>query len=231
MPWGSVLLLVVAVLIYLGVGHRLLDRMRLSDRGALVVLLLMAAGSLVNFRLVLPPRELMVNVGGGLVPLVLSIYLLTTADSAREKWRGLLAALLAGGAVFLLARVLPPEEQTMWIDPSYVFGPVAGFIAYLVGRSRRAAFAAGASGTILADLGHWIEGYGRFYPTRTWIGGAGAFDAVVIAAFLAVGLAELTGEIRERLQAGRDAEGSGDAQGGRDAGGGRDAEGSGREQG
>ncbi|MDI6893325.1 MAG: DUF1614 domain-containing protein [Bacillota bacterium] len=199
MPWGSVLLLAVAVLIYLGAGHRVLDRMRLSDRAALVVLLVMAAGSLVNFRLVPPPRELVINVGGGLVPLGISVYLLATTDTTGERGRGTLAALLAGGAVYLLGRILPPEEQTMWIDPAYVFGPVAGLIAYLAGRSRRAAFAAGATGTILADLGHWVEGFARPYPTRTWVGGAGAFDAVVIAALLAVALAELAGELRERV--------------------------------
>lgn len=200
MPWGSVLLLAVAVLLYLGIGQRVLDRMRLSDRAALVVILVMAAGSLLNFRLVPPPRELVVNVGGGLVPLAVSVYLLVTADTAAEKGRGVLAAVLAGGAVYLLGRLLPPEEQTMWVDPAYVFGPVAGIIAYLAGRSRRAAFAAGATGTILADLGHWLEGFARPYPTRTWVGGAGAFDAVVIAALLAVGLAELGGELRERLR-------------------------------
>ena len=201
MPWGPLLLLAVAVLIYLGAAHRVLDRMRLTDRAALVVLLLMAAGSLVNFCLVPPPRELVINAGGGLVPLGVSVYLLATTDTAGERGRGTLAALLAGGAVYLLGRILPPEEQTMWMDPAYVFGPVAGLIAYLVGRSRRAAFAAGATGTILADLGHWAEGFVRPYPTRTWVGGAGAFDAVVIAALLAVGLAELAGEVRERVAA------------------------------
>lgn len=199
MPWGSILLLIVAALIYFGVGHRVLDRMRLNDRAALGILLLMALGSLVNFRLVPPPRELMVNLGGGLVPLGVSIFLLATADTSREKWRGLAATVLAGGAVWALGRVLPPEEQTMWLDPSYLFGPVAGVVAYLIGKSRRAAFAAGASGTILADLIHWGEGFTRPYATRTWLGGAGAFDAVVIAAFLAVGLAELAGEVSERV--------------------------------
>lgn len=199
MPWGSVLLLLVAILIYLGAGHRVLDRMRLSDRTALGIVLLMAGGSLVNFRLLPPPRELLFNVGGGLVPLGVSAYLLATADTSREKMRGLLAAVLAGGAVYLLGRLLPPEEQTMWIDPAYIFGPLAGVIAYLAGRSRRAAFSAGATGTILADLGHWVEGFTRPYPTRTWVGGAGAFDAVVIAAFLAVALVELAGEVWERV--------------------------------
>ncbi len=213
MPWGSILLLVVAALIYFGLGHRILDRMRLNDRAALVILLLMAVGSFANLRIIPPPRELMLNLGGGLVPLGVSIYLLATADSAREKWRGVAAAIVAGGAVWALGRFLPPEEQTMWIDPSYLFGPAAGVVAYLIGRSRRAAFAAGASGTILADLAHWAEGFARPYPTRTWVGGAGAFDAVVIAAFLAVGLAELAGEVSERVAQAGTSPGTGDSEG------------------
>ena len=38
MPVGPVLLLVVAALIYFGVGQRLLDRMRLTDTQALIAI-------------------------------------------------------------------------------------------------------------------------------------------------------------------------------------------------
>ena len=41
MPVGTVLLLVVAALIYFGVGQRLLDRRRLTDSQALIAIALM----------------------------------------------------------------------------------------------------------------------------------------------------------------------------------------------
>ena len=43
--------------------------------------------------------------------------------------------------------------------------------------------------------------------TTVAIGGAGIFDTIVIAGFIAVGLAEFVGETRERLQGGPDSRG------------------------
>jgi len=50
MPVGTVLLLVVAALIYFGVGQRLLDRMRLTDTQALIAIALMIGGSFITLR-------------------------------------------------------------------------------------------------------------------------------------------------------------------------------------
>jgi hypothetical protein len=55
---------------------------------------------------------------------------------------------------------------------------------------------------VLSDIAQYIELLSRRIPGRTWIGGAGAFDAVVIAGVIAVVLAEVVGESRERLQGG-----------------------------
>lgn len=97
---------------------------------------------------------------------------------------------------------MPSEPETIMIDPNYVYGIIAGIIGYLFGRSRRASFIAGVLGVILADLGQWVENLFRGIPARLRLGGAGAVDAVVIAGFLGVLLAEVIGEFRERLQVG-----------------------------
>lgn len=55
---------------------------------------------------------------------------------------------------------------------------------------------------ILADLAQAIENILLGIPTRIRLGGAGAVDTVVIAGFLAVILAEVVGELRERIQGG-----------------------------
>ena len=54
----------------------------------------------------------------------------------------------------------------------------------------------------MADLGHLVQVWVRNLPSTVALGGAGAFDAVVIAGLLSVGLAEIVGETRERLQGG-----------------------------
>lgn len=201
MPVGTVALIVVAILVYFGVAHRILDRMRLNDRAAVLAILAMIAGSFLNFGIVPRPFELVVNVGGALVPAAISIYLLATTDEPGERTRGVVAMLVAGGAIYALTKLLPPEEQTMRMDPSYMFGAVSALIAYLIGRSRRGAFVGGSMGTLIGDLAHYAEAWSTRLPSRTWLGGAGAFDAVVVGGFLAVVLAEVFGEVRERLQA------------------------------
>ncbi|MCL4425309.1 MAG: DUF1614 domain-containing protein [Firmicutes bacterium] len=203
LPVGSILLIIVAVLIYFGLAHRVLDRMRMTDRAALGFIVAMVVGSWWNITLTRAPVELIVNVGGGLLPLILAIYLVATADTGAERSRGVLGALVAAAAVYGAAKLIPPEPTAgMVLDPVYTFSIIAGLVAYLVGRSRRAAFIAGISAMVLNDIAHYIEITTRGIPGRTWIGGAGAFDSTIVAGLLAVGLAELIGETRERLQGG-----------------------------
>lgn len=201
MPTGVIVLLVVAILVYFGLLHRVLDRMRLDDRTALFIVFLMVLGSFFNLTLLRRP-PLTVNIGGAIIPIGIAVYLVSTADTSREKIRGTLAAVISGAVIYLSMKLLNPEEQTMIIDPSYFFALIAGVVGYLSGRSRRSAFIAGTMGVVLADVAHYVEISVRGIPGRTWIGGAGAFDAVVIAGVLAVGLAEVVGETREYMARG-----------------------------
>jgi uncharacterized membrane protein len=206
MPVGAFLLVVSVILIYFGVAQRVLDRMRLTDRAALLIVGLILVGSFFNIALIRRPAALVFNVGGGLVPIAVSIWLIATADTAVERIRGTLAALLSGTGVFILGRMVlagyRAEPEAMFMEPLYLFALVAGVIGYLAGRSRRAAFVGGILGIVLADLAHFLEIHLEGMPGRAWIGGAGAFDAVVLAGLLAVMLAELVGESRERLRGG-----------------------------
>ncbi len=199
LPIGTVVLIIVGVLIYFGLAHRVLDRMRLTDRTALLLIVLMIAGSFVNVTISQAP-ELVINVGGAVVPLGIALYLILTADESAEKVRATLAVLVTAGAVYALGKTLNPEEQTMLIDPVYVFAVVAGLVAYVAGRSRRAAFCAGVAGLVLSDLATWVELRRTLTPARIWLGGAGVFDATVIAGLIAVLLAEIVGETREKIQ-------------------------------
>ncbi len=214
MPFGVSVLLILAVLVYFGVLHRVLDRMRLDDRTALLILFLMIVGSFFNLTILRRP-VLAVNVGGAIIPLGVVIYLIVTADTARERVRGTMAAVISGAVIYGAMKLLNPEEQTMIIEPTYFFAVVAAVVGYLSGRSRRSSFIGGTAGIILADVGHYVEITVRGIRGQTWIGGAGIFDAVVIAGVLAVVLAELVGETREFMARGSLESGRG---GGRSAG-------------
>ncbi|RDV84007.1 DUF1614 domain-containing protein [Ammonifex thiophilus] len=209
MPVGILFLILLSLLLYLGIGHRVLDRMRLSDRAALLIIGAMVIGSLIEFPL---GPKLTLNAGGALVPVAMAVYLVAGAGTREEKVRALAGALITGLVVYLLGTYLmrglkEPAGRYDFLEPLYLFPLVAAAVAYLAGRSRRAAFVAATLGVLLGDLGHYFWVLKNRAPVTVSLGGGGVFDAVVLSGLLAVLLAELVGEARERLQGGPETEG------------------------
>lgn len=202
MPVGMIVLLVVGVLVYFGIAQRILDRMRLTDKQALLFIAAIVVGSFIDIPLMSSPVEVSINVGGALLPVLLSLWLIAKADETAERVRAIVAAVLVAAAVWLGSRYLPYEPENMFLDPKLLYGLSAGLIAYLAGRSRRSAFIGGVLGIVLSDVVHMITLMNAGIPGRTDIGGAGAFDVVIIAGIVAVMIAELVGETREKLQGG-----------------------------
>ncbi|NMA95250.1 MAG: DUF1614 domain-containing protein [Clostridiales bacterium] len=200
MTFGMTMLVVMTILVLFGVGQRILDRMRLSDKGAVMFMLAIFIGGL------LPDIPLgdriSINIGGAIIPFILVVYLYIKAGTAKEKIRSIVASILAGAAVFLAGRFLPAEPEAMMVDPNYVYGIVAGIIAYMMGRSRRASFIAGVMGVILADIAQGVENVIMGIPSPIRLGAGGVVDAIVLSGILAVILAEVVGEFREKLQGG-----------------------------
>jgi len=212
LPIGLILLIVVSVLIYLGLAHRILDRMRLTDKAALGILAAMVIGSLIDIPIPVGRTILALNVGGALVPLGLAIYLVVTADQANEKARAVFAALFTGIVVYAIGTYLmrglqEPAGRFAVLDVIWLYPLVAGVVAYIVGRSRRAAFVGAAVGVLLADVFQLSRLAWAGLPGVIHVGGAGAFDVVVTASLFAVLLAEVIGEVRERLAGGPQAAG------------------------
>ncbi|NLJ73948.1 MAG: DUF1614 domain-containing protein [Firmicutes bacterium] len=204
MSAGMSILLITAALVYFGVAQRLLDRMKLTDSQALIFIGLMIAGSFVTIPIVTGQTTVGVNLGGAVVPLVIVVYLLATADTGYEKVRSVVASLVTAGIVYGISQYTdfdPPSGRDI-LDPLWLFSIVAGIVGYLAGRSRRASFIAGVLGILLADLIHLVRAFVTELPTRVILGGAGIFDTMVLAGLIAVGLAEVIGETRERVQGG-----------------------------
>lgn len=202
MPVGTIVLMVAGILIFFGFAHRVLDRMRLTDRQALFIIILAVIGSFIDVTLWRGPVELVVNVGGSIVPVGLAIWLIATADSGLERWRAVFGAVAAGAALYGLMRILPREAPALPVDPTYFYAVVAGLLAYVLGRSRRGAFTAAILGVTLADIAAWAELMITRTPGRAWLGGAGMLDATVVAGVVAVLVAELVGETAELASGG-----------------------------
>ena len=200
---GILSLMVVTALIYLGFLHRVLDRMRLTKLQALIILFAMlAAGFLPNIPIY---AGLSMNIGGALIPIGISVYLVVTADEVEEKRRALITAGVVAVIVYLTEKILPmePTSGAFLLDPLFVPAVVAAITAYLLGRSRRSAFIGGILGVILTDVFAWVENlivYRLHVPIV--LGSTGIYGAAVIGGMGAVLLTELVGEILERLQGG-----------------------------
>ena len=84
MSIGMIALIILSLLILFGAAQRVLDRMALTDRQALLVVSAIFVGGW------LPEIDLglvTLNIGGAVIPLILCVYLLLRADSSKERIR------------------------------------------------------------------------------------------------------------------------------------------------
>lgn len=207
MSAGTMLLTVAAVLVYCGLLQRVLDRMYLSDRAALLLIGAMLLGT---FLPNLSMGPVAVNIGGALIPLGVCVYLFIRADEMTERWRTLLGSVLTGAAVYGLTLLMPSEPEQLLVDPTLLCSLAGGVIAWVLGRSRRGAFICGVTGVILADTVTAAVNWSRGISQQLVLGGAGIADAAVLSGVVSVLLCELIGEAVERLVRRRMTERGGD---------------------
>ncbi len=207
LSWPLLLLAGVSTLIYLFLAFRVLDRMKLSDKNALLILAAMLAGSFINIPLHGSRPEIALNLGGAVIPLLLVLYLWFSAGTAREKVRSLVGAVITSGLIWFTGNVIlsgwasDPDNSSGFLDTLWLYPLLAGIVGYLCGRSRRASFIAASLGIFFYDLGYAVWLWQQKAGTLIF-GGAGIYDPMVAAAVLAVLLAEIIGEVRERLAGG-----------------------------
>lgn len=201
MSIGMILLLVLGLLILFGVLQRVLDRMALTDRQALLCVAAIFIGGWLPS---IPLGLIELNIGGALIPFIVCVYLLLHAGTAKERVRALVASFLTAASIYALNLLIPADPIAMpMLDPMILCGIAGGVIAWLLGRSRRSAFIAGVLGVIIADLVSGVSLWMKGIRQTVALGGAGALDAVVIAGITGVLMCELAGEIMERIATGR----------------------------
>jgi uncharacterized membrane protein len=216
-PFFSILVGVfvfLVVLLQIGALRYAYMRIGLSAGGAMLVLLGSLVGSYFNIPLAeLPERHIVsgqevsffgmryvvpvvvewpetvvaVNVGGALIPGLVSLYLFVK----HRLWvRGLLAIAFVAALCHLLAQPLPGLGIAL---PVFVPAIVSALVALLLSLRRAAplAYIGGSLGTLvgadLLNLGR-VQGLGA---PMVSIGGAGTFDGIFLTGVLAVLIASL----------------------------------------
>lgn len=202
----SVSLIIISIIILLvmfGVGQRILDSLRLNDKEALIILILICIG------IIIPPiwigNYFCFSIGGFLIPLALSIYLLISCGWSRDLVRVIVGTLIVAGLIYLLEWILPADPESVVIDNTYVYGVVAGIVAYVLGRSRRNAFVSCLFGIMLAQLIQWIVNWAKNTPTILGLGVGGAFGTYIVAIIISVAISEFLGRCFESASAKKEA--------------------------
>ena len=138
-----------------------------------------------------PGTVIAVNVGGALIPGLMSLYLLVK----QRLWnRGLVAVACVAAVCYQLAHPVPGLGIAL---PVFVPAVVAALVALLLSRRHAAplAYIGGSLGTLIgADLLNLDKVQGLGAPIAS-IGGAGSFDGIFLAGVVAVLIASLSSAI------------------------------------
>jgi len=141
-----------------------------------------------------PGTVIAVNIGGAVIPSLMSLYLLV-------KYRLWGAGLLATAAVALVCYTLANPVPGLGIaEPVFVPALTTAIVALLLSRQHAAplAYIGGSLGTLIgADLLNLDKVQGLGAPVAS-IGGAGTFDGIFLIGILAVLIASLTGGVDRR---------------------------------
>lgn len=188
------IVLIIIVLVMFGVGQRILDDLRLSDKAALIILVAICIG------LVIPPiwigKYFCFSIGGFLIPLALSIYLLISCGT-RDLVRAIVGTVIVAGIIYGLEWLLPASPEDVVMDNMYIYGIVAGVVAYVLGRSRRNAFVSCLFGITLAQLVQWIVNLCTNQKSILGLGVGGAFSTYIVAIIISVAVSEFIGRCIE----------------------------------
>lgn len=178
-----------------------LAKLGLSPAGAIILLWASLIGSLINiplsrervlvrqpqpfFFFYYPPtvqeRVICINVGGAIIPILFSLYLLFTRA---PLWPTLVGIAVVAFVTKMLARPVPGVGISL---PVFIPPLVAAAVAILIGgpNAPPVGYISGALGTLIgADLLNWraVRGLGAQMVS---IGGAGVFDGIFLVSIVA----------------------------------------------
>ena len=138
-----------------------------------------------------------------MIPFALSIFLLISCGK-RDLIRAVIGTILVAVIIYWLEWILPADPEEVVMDNMYIYGVVAGIVAYALGRSRRNAFISCLFGITLAELVQWIINISTNNKSILGLGVGGAFSTYIVAIIISVALSEFLGRCFETAGQGRE---------------------------
>jgi uncharacterized membrane protein len=185
----ALLLIFLVLLIEVGILRYAYQRIGIGQRHMFLLLVLSFLGSYVNIPIYeLPPHTVVaINVGGAIIPTLLSLYLIW-------KNRLYLRSFLGIGVVVVVVHALAyPVKGVGIAEPVFVPPLISTMVALLLSRryAPPLAYISGSLGTLIgADLLNLGKIQGLGAPVAS-IGGAGTFDGIFLTGILSVLLVSL----------------------------------------
>ena len=198
MSFSLVIISILIVALIFGAGQRVLDKMRMNDKWALGILIAIAVG------IVIPPisigKYFIFSIGGFLIPFGVCIYLMIATGFSKDLLRAFIGSFVTAGLILLIQYLMPSKTpEDIVIDNTWLYGLVAGFVAYVLGRSRRNALICSILGLFLASVIQFLINMGMGVMTPLKLGLGGALDTIVLSTLIAVALSEAMGKSVEAV--------------------------------
>lgn len=188
---GLIIVSVLILLVMFGAGQRVLDKMRMSDTTAIILMVAIAIG------LAIPPISIgffTFSIGGFLIPFGICVYMMVRCGWTWDLVRAVAGTFIVAGVIIGLQFLMPAETpESIVIENVLLYGATAGVIAYIMGRSRRNAFICSVLGLSVSALITFLINLSLGVESTLALGVAGAFDTMIVSTLIAVGLCELIG--------------------------------------
>lgn len=192
---GLILLGIVAALMFFGICGRVFKNCGMPYPLAFAVVGLLLGGAFIP---AVRTEGATVGSAGFIVPLGISAAFIYLASRRRELVRSLVTAVTSAAvytSVQLLLFIIASDAVIVIVQ-----GLLCGFVAYLVGKTELAALTGTFLGVPLGEIAVGVTN--RFaYGDRFAVGGASAFNALIIAAVFAVVLYEIVYAVKHAVYA------------------------------
>jgi hypothetical protein len=151
LPWGIVLLIPTAILLFLGKAKSLARDCYLSSRGLLLIIFLVLISSFIVIPLTAFGNEVYLNIGGVFLPSALAIYIFSR-EKRSGRGRVIMVSVLVFAFSFCFSLGLFWRLNEVMIDYNWLLPLVCGFLAAAFGGDMGTSAAGIISGILAMDM-------------------------------------------------------------------------------